>query len=89
MQDVDGNKIQIRDMSGHFRNDTYDDECNIWAGGAAGETNTPDAYTPPALGTNLAYIRGVIVEFTAETEYAIAPLSISDIGPALASDPEI
>ncbi|MBK7569408.1 MAG: T9SS type A sorting domain-containing protein [Bacteroidetes bacterium] len=89
VQDVDGNKIQIRDMSGHFRNDTYDDECNIWAGGAAGETNTPDAYTPPALGTNLAYIRGVIVEFTAETEYAIAPLSISDIGPALASPPVI
>jgi len=89
VQDVDGNKIQIRDMSGHFRNDTYDDECNIWAGGAAGETNTPDAYTPPALGTNLAYIRGVIVEFTAETEYAIAPLSISDIGPSLASPPVI
>ena len=65
------------------------DRCNIWAGGAAGETNTPDAYTPPALGTNLAYIRGVIVEFTAETEYAIAPLSISDIGPALASPPVI
>ncbi len=89
VQDLDGNKIQIRDMSGHFRNDTYDDECNIWAGGAAGETNTPDAYTPPALGSNLAYIRGVIVEFTAETEYAIAPLSISDIGPSLASPPVI
>ncbi len=89
LQDADGNKIQIRDVSGHFRNDTYDDECNIWAGGAAGETNTPDIYTPPAIGTNLAYVRGMILEFTAETQYGIAPLTLSDIGPALASPPVI
>lgn len=89
LQDAAGNKIQIRDVSGHFRNDTYDDECNIWAGGAAGETNTPDAYTPPAIGTNLAYVRGVILEFTAETQYAIAPLTLGDIGPTLASPPVI
>lgn len=89
LQDDAGNKIQIRDMSGHFRNDTYDDECNIWAGGAAGETNTPLAYTPPAIGTNLAYVRGVILEFTAETQYAIAPLLLTDIGPSLASPPVI
>lgn len=89
LQDAAGNKIQIRDVSGHFRNDTYDDECNIWAGGAAGETNTPDIYTPPAIGTNLAYVRGVILEFTAETQYGISPLTLSDIGPSLASPPVI
>lgn len=89
LQDDLGNKIQIRDMSGHFRNDTYDDECNLWAGGAAGETNTPDIYTPPAIGTNLAYVRGVIIEFTAETQYGLAPLLLSDIGPSLASPPII
>ena len=89
LQDDAGNKIQIRDMSGHFRNDTYDDECNLWAGGAAGETNTPLTYEPPAIGTNLAYVRGVILEFTAETQYGIAPLLLSDIGPSLASPPVI
>ncbi len=89
VQDAAGNKIQIRDMSGHFRNDSYDDECNIWAGGVAGESNTPDVYTAPAIGTNLSYIRGVIVEFTAETQYAIAPLTLGDIGPSLASPPII
>ncbi len=89
LQDAAGNKIQIRDVSGHFRNDTYDDECNIWAGGAAGETNTPDIYTPPAIGTNLSYVRGMILEFSAETQYAIAPLSLEDIGPALSSPPVI
>ena len=89
LQDDAGNKIQIRDVSGHFRNDTYDDECNLWAGGAAGESNTPDAYTPPAIGTKLAYVRGVILEFTAETQYGIAPLLLSDIGPSLASPPII
>lgn len=89
LQDADGNKIQIRDVSGHFRNDTYDDECNMWAGGAAGETNTPDAYTPPAIGTNLAYVRGVILEFTAATQYGIAPLTLEDIGPSLLSPPII
>lgn len=89
LQDAAGNKIQIRDISGHFRNDTYDDECNIWAGGAVGETNTPDIYTPPAIGTNLAYVRGVIVEFTAETQYGLAPLTLDDIGPALASPPVV
>jgi hypothetical protein len=89
LQDDAGNKIQIRDMSGHFRNDTYDDECNVWAGGAADETNTPLLYTPPAIGTNLAYVRGVILEFSAETQYAIAPLTLADIGPSLASPPVI
>ncbi|MFI5172551.1 MAG: hypothetical protein ACHQFW_09175, partial [Chitinophagales bacterium] len=89
LQDASGNKIQIRDLSGHFRNDEYDDECILWAGGGAGESNTPDPFTPPALGTYLSYVRGVIIEFTAETQYAIAPLSLSDIGPALASPPVI
>lgn len=89
LQDADGNKIQIRDVSGHFRNDTYDDECNIWAGGAAGETNTPDTYTPPAIGTHLSYVRGVILEFTAETQYGVAPLTLADIGPALTTPPVI
>ena len=31
LQDADGNKIQIRDASGFYRNDTNtDDECSIW-----------------------------------------------------------
>ena len=89
LQDAAGNKIQVRDLSGHFRNDEYDDECILWAGGAAGESNTPDPFTPPAIGTNLSFVRGVIIEYVSETEYGIAPLSLSDIGPSLASPPVI
>jgi hypothetical protein len=90
LQDGAGNKIQIRDVSGYYRNDlSTDDECNIWAGGDPGEVSTPDEYTAPPLGTYLSYVRGAIVEFDAETQYAIAPLVPDDVGPALAVPPVI
>ncbi|MEZ5013876.1 MAG: T9SS type A sorting domain-containing protein [Chitinophagales bacterium] len=89
LQDDVGNKIQIRDLSGWFRNDEYDDECTIWAGGDPGETGTMDIFEPPTIGTYLSYVRGVIVEFTVGTEYGLAPLELSYIGPALALPPVI
>lgn len=90
LQDLDGNKIQIRDISGYYRNDvSTDDECNIWSGGVAGEVATPDEFIAPALGTYLSYVRGVAVEFSVSTQYAIAPLVPDDIGPALAVPPVI
>lgn len=90
LQDLDGNKIQIRDISGYYRNDiSTDDECNIWAGGAAGEVATPDEFIAPPLGTYLSYVRGAIVEFSVSTQYAIAPLVPDDLGPALAVPPVI
>ncbi|MBC8048215.1 MAG: T9SS type A sorting domain-containing protein [Fimbriimonadaceae bacterium] len=90
LQDLDGNKIRIRDVSGHFRNDTgSDDECAIWSGGSTDETATPDEYTAPTAGTYLSYVRGQIVEAFTETEYALAPLVLSDVGPSLATPPTV
>lgn len=90
LQDIDGNRITIRDVSGHFRNDTdTDDECNIWSGGSAGESETPDEFTAPTEGSYLSYVRGVIVEAFTATEYALAPLVLSDIGASLATPPTI
>lgn len=90
LQDADGNKIRIRDLSGFFRNDTEsDDECAIWSGGSAGETATPDEYTAPTAGTYLSYVRGEIIEAFTGTEYTIAPLALSDIGPSLATPPTV
>ena len=91
LQDADGNKIQIRDMSGFIRNDTNtDDECAIWSGGAAGETATPDEFEPPTTGTYLEYVRGTIVEaFGGGTAYALAIHTLDDIGPSLVSPPTV
>ena len=90
LQDADGNKIQIRDASGFYRNDTNtDDECSIWSGGAAGETATPDEFTPPTTGTYLEYVRGVIMEAYGGTAYSLAPLTPGDVGPELASPPSV
>ncbi|MFN0274879.1 MAG: T9SS type A sorting domain-containing protein [Chitinophagales bacterium] len=90
LQDIDGNKIRIRDISGHFRNDTStDDECNLWSGGSAGESETPDEYTAPTVGTYLSYVKGILVEAITSTEYTLAPLVLSDVGPSLATPPTI
>lgn len=90
LQDDAGNKIQVRDVSGFYRNDTNtDDECSIWTGGAAGETATPDEFTPPTTGSYLEYVRGVVVEAYSGTAYALAPLTPEDLGPELATPPTI
>lgn len=90
LQDVDGNKIQVRDVSGFFRNDlASDDECNIWSGGSAEETATPEEYTAPTEGTYLSYVKGVINESFGSTVYTIAPLVLSDVGTSLAAPPTV
>jgi hypothetical protein len=82
-----GDFISIRDVSGHFRNGTNDDECPDWLSGTPGVSNTPVAFVPPTEGANLSYVRGVITQGFGE--YFIAPLSPSDIGPVSTAPPLI
>lgn len=84
VQDASGNKIRVRDMSGHFRNDNNDDHCN---GFGSGQTWTPASFTPPSLGSFLSYIRGIIVEYNGN--YYIAPGTLADVGPITAAPPVV
>ncbi|MCP4123086.1 MAG: hypothetical protein GY751_15140, partial [Bacteroidetes bacterium] len=61
IKDAVGNGIQVRDMSGHFRNDANDDECPDWLDGTPGVSYTPTTFAPPSLGSNLTYLRGVLL----------------------------
>lgn len=72
LQDVNGNKIKIQDLSGYYRNDGFDRD-----------PATPRNFTPPSAGTFLSYVRGVINEVVSAglSEYRLAPLLPSDIGP--------
>ncbi len=71
VQDANGNRIPVRDVSGYFRNDDLDDD-----------PNTPVNFDPPTNGSVLPYIRGVITESGngGTKSYYIAPLLPSDVG---------
>jgi len=77
VQDSAGNKIQIRDNSGYFRNDHKED--------AAWVKNY--VFTPPTIGTQLSYIRGIIVQSssTLGNVYMISPCLPTDIKVAAAA----
>ncbi len=70
VQDANGNRIPIRDVSGYFRNDGFDDD-----------PNTPRSFDPPANGSFLPFIRGVITESGNGSfkSYYIAPLYPDDV----------
>ncbi len=74
VQDGNGNRISIRDVSGYFRNDGYDED-----------PNTPVSFTPPPNGSIISYIRGVIVESgnSSFKQYSIAPLHPTDVAPPI------
>ena len=80
VKDVNGNEINIRDYSGYYRNDNNDDDVN-----------TPRSFTPPAIGSKLAYIRGVITEGGngGSKQYYIAPLYPTDVALPSAEPPTI
>jgi hypothetical protein len=80
VQDAQGNQLNIRDVSGYYRNDNNDDD-----------NNTPRNFTPPAVGGKLAYIRGVITESGnfGSKRYNIAPLYPSDLAPPAAEPPVV
>jgi hypothetical protein len=70
-QDADGNKMQIRDNSGFFRND------NKQSAKLKGYS-----FTPPPIGTRLDYIKGILVQSASAggaKTYQLSPLVPSDI----------
>lgn len=71
VQDSAGNKIQIRDNSGYYRNDgKQDNNLNGYV------------FTPPTIGTILSFIRGIIVQSISASSgntYMLSPGYPSDI----------
>ena len=81
LQDAAGNKIQIRDISGHLRNGVNDDFCT-----SSGVSNTPDSFDiTPLSGAFIDYVRGIIVEYSGS--YYLAPTDTSDIGSVTLAPP--
>lgn len=84
VQDGNGNRIQIRDMSGHLRNGTNDDFCS----GGDEASNTPTTFDPlPLQGALVTFIQGHIVDYNGI--YYISPRDETDIGPTLAAPPVV
>lgn len=81
IQDNAGNQLDVRDFSAYFRNDDNEDTVPKIA----------NNFIPPAFGTGLTYIRGIITEYTigGVSRYGISPLSPSDIGPCNICPPSI
>lgn len=86
--DDKGNVIDIRDLSGYYRND--DNEDTVSSVGPP-VVKIPNTFAPPLIGTKLAYIRGAVAELqvTGVNRYMIAPLYPNDIGPATYSLPNV
>ena len=80
LQDINGNKMKVYDLSGYFRNDNYDRD-----------PATPVGFTPPPAGTTLSYVRGAVMEVVSGgvTGYYIVPLMPSDIGSVTLIPPTI
>ena len=80
LQDANGNKIKVYDVSGYFRNDNFDRD-----------PATPVGFTPPPAGTTLTFVRGVVMEVVSGgvTGYYIAPLKPGDIGSSTFIPPTI
>jgi hypothetical protein len=80
IQDNNGNKLGVYDLSGFFRNDAQTDSAI-----------DPRNFMPPAAGTRLAYIRGVVQQLSAQgrNQYQLSPRYKDDIGPVLAAPPVV
>ena len=78
--DDNGNAIDIGDFSGWYRNDALTDSV-LPAG----------RFTPPAIGTRISFIKGVIVESAIGGQYRFTmnPLLPSDLGPVSYTPPSI
>lgn len=81
VMDNAGNLIEIRDMSGYFRNDDNEDIS----------PKIPNTFQPPVIGTGLSYIRGVITEYQVAglNRYGIAPIMPDDVGPCTICPPRV
>ncbi|TAE86485.1 MAG: T9SS C-terminal target domain-containing protein [Bacteroidetes bacterium] len=71
VRDANNNAIGVSDFSGFFRNDNNEDSA------------IANTYAPPAQGTRLQYIRGILREVSVSgiPQYQIAPLYPEDVGP--------
>jgi hypothetical protein len=76
-----GNVLDVRDFSAYIRRDDLEDTI----------PKIPNTFQPPAIGTRLEYIRGVVTEYAASgvQRYGISPLYPSDIGPCNICPPKI
>lgn len=84
IQDNAGNQLEIIDISGYFRNDDFEDSI----------PKIPNNFIPPAIGTGLTYIKGLIVEYappgaSSARRYGIAPIYPTDLGPCNVCPPSI
>lgn len=83
LQDGAGNKIRIRDVSGHIRNDDQDRFC-------IQPNYTPYTFSLPTIGSFFTHVRGILVEFSNPTgEYLLAPRDTTDIGPVTFAPPVV
>ena len=84
VQDANGNLINIRDVSGWFRNDQQDNYCTQ-------PTATPWQFPLPNEGSQLKWIKGVIWDYAlgGVRTYWITPRDTVDIGPLAAAAPVI
>lgn len=69
--DDNGNVFDVRDMSAYYRRDDNEDTVPKIA----------NSFQPPAIGTRLEYIRGVVTEYAASgvQRYGISPLYPEDV----------
>ncbi|MFN9583121.1 MAG: immunoglobulin-like domain-containing protein [Bacteroidota bacterium] len=76
-----GNVIDMRDMSAYYRRDDNEDTVPKIA----------NTFQPPAIGTRLEYIRGIVTEYAASgvQRYGIAPVYPGDVKVCTACPPTI
>ncbi|MES2778977.1 MAG: immunoglobulin-like domain-containing protein [Bacteroidota bacterium] len=76
-----GNVLDVRDASAYFRRDDLEDTVPKIA----------NTFQPPAIGTRLEYIRGVVTEYAASgiQRYGIIPIYPSDLGPCNICPPKL
>jgi hypothetical protein len=76
-----GNVIDVRDMSAYYRRDDNEDTVPKIA----------NTFQPPAIGTRLEYIRGIVTEYAASgvQRYGIAPVYPGDVKVCTACPPTI
>lgn len=81
IQDANGNQLDVRDMSAFFRNDDNEDTI----------PKVPNDFTPPAIGTVLSSMRGIITEYQLSgfNRYGIIPLYPEDVTPCTVCPPII
>jgi hypothetical protein len=79
--DANGNQLDIRDMSAYFRNDDNEDTV----------PKIPNTFTPPAIGTVLSSIRGIVTEYQigGVYRYGLSPIYPSDVVPCTVCPPTI